>query len=78
MKHEPKAHINERLHTTLANSGRAAGAGILYDHYDEESGTQFYTHGGGRVRFPSDGLTQDELKALSGPVRIIRPARKEQ
>ena len=28
---EPKCHINERLHTELAQSGRAAGVGISYD-----------------------------------------------
>ena len=35
---EPKCHINERLHTGLAQSGRAAGMGISYDRYDDESG----------------------------------------
>ena len=32
-----KTNINERLKSGLA-PGRAAGAGILYDRYDEESG----------------------------------------
>ena len=31
----PRSHINERLHTSLANTGRAAGMGISYDRYDE-------------------------------------------
>lgn len=32
-----KRHISEFLKTTLANSGRAAGAGILEDDYGDES-----------------------------------------
>jgi ribosomal protein L34 len=33
-----KRHINEFYKTTLANSGRAAGAGIAEDNYSEDSG----------------------------------------
>jgi hypothetical protein len=32
-----RRHINEFMKTRLANSGRAAGTGILEDRYDEES-----------------------------------------
>lgn len=34
-----RGHVNEKLHTTFRNSGRVAGTGILYDRYDDESGT---------------------------------------
>ena len=37
MKREPNSHINERLHTGLAQSGRAAGMGISYDRYGDEN-----------------------------------------
>ena len=32
-----RRHINEFMKTRLANSGRAAGMGILYDDYSEEA-----------------------------------------
>ena len=72
MKHEPNSHINERLHTGLAQSGRAAGTGISYDRYDDESGNPDYDPHDTRVRLPSDGLTDDKLAALSGAVKIMR------
>ena len=71
---EPRSHVNERLHTEFANSGRVAGAGISYDRYDEESGYRPQPKECGLVRFPSDSLTPDEKAALSGEVRIIRRA----
>ncbi len=32
-----KRHINEFSKTSFANSGRAAGSGILYDNYDDNA-----------------------------------------
>ena len=72
MKHEPNSHINERLHTGLAQSGRAAGMGISYDRYDDESGNPDYDPHDTRVRLPHDGLTDDKLAALSGDVRVTK------
>ena len=69
----PRGHINEHLHTTLANSGRAAGAGISYDKYDDESGHRPGPRDTGRVRFPSDGVNHDEL---NGPVIVVRTGKK--
>ena len=65
-----KRHINEFLHTTLANSGRAAGAGISYDRYDEESGYHPHPTATGRVRFPSDSLTEEEREKMNGEVKV--------
>ncbi len=67
-----RGHINEHLHTTFANSGRAAGAGVLYDRYDEESGYRPQPINRGRVRFPSDSLTESELAKLNGEVRVYK------
>ena len=72
MKHEPNSHINERMHTGLAQSGRAAGMGISYDRYDDESGNPDYDPHDTRVRMPHDGLTDDKLAALSGAVRVTK------
>ena len=69
---EPKSHINERLHTGFANSGRAAGMGISYDRYDDESGGKHYEHASCGVVFPSDRLTAEERAALSGEVRTYK------
>ena len=68
----PRSHITERLHTSLANTGRAAGIGISYDRYDEESGYRPQPIKRGRVRFPSDYLTQEELEALNGEVIVYK------
>ena len=73
----PRPHINERLHASLANSGRAAGIGISYDNYGDESGGPCYNHATGRVRMPSDSLTPEERGSLNGEVKIIQPARKK-
>jgi hypothetical protein len=67
-----KRHINEFLKTEFANSGRAAGTGISYDKYDEESGYRPQPRNTGRVRFPHDGLSDNELAALSGEVRVYK------
>ena len=67
-----RGHINEHLHTTLANSGRAAGAGISYDKYDDESGYRPGPRDTGQIRFPSDGQKSDEL---NGPVIVVKPAK---
>ncbi len=71
-----KRHINEFMKTRFANYGRAAGMGILEDHYDEESGLPHY---GGSVRVitPSDFMTPEERAKLSGPVKTYRIPRKE-
>ena len=68
----PRGHINERLHTTLANSGRAAGTGISYDKYDDESGYRPGPYDRGRVSLPHDGKKTDEL---NGPVIVVKPAK---
>lgn len=71
MKRTDKNHINERLRTTFADSGRAAGIGVLYDRYDEDSGLA--RQGGSvRVRLPSDNLTPDEREALNSPVVVYK------
>lgn len=73
-----RTHINERLHTEFANSGRAAGMGISYDRYDDESGNPDYDPHDTRVRLPHDGLTEDELAELSGAVRVTKGASKDE
>ena len=67
-----KSHINERLHTGLAQSGRAAGMGVSYDRYDDESGNPDYDPHDTCVRLPHDGLTEDKPAALSGAVRVTK------
>ena len=70
-----RGHVNEQLHTTLANTGRVAGMGINYDRYDDESGCPSYeSHE--PVMFPSDYLKEDELEALNGPVISYKLASK--
>ena len=69
---EPKTHINEVLHTNFINSGRAAGEGITYDRYDDESGYRPGVRERGRVRLPHDSMTREQWEALNGEVRIIR------
>lgn len=67
-----RGHINERLHTEFADSGRAAGMGISYDRYDEVSGGRVYDTGSVRVEMPSDHLTPKERAALNGNVRVYK------
>ena len=69
---ERKSHINEHIHTGFANSGRAAGAGITYDRYDDESGYRPQPIHRGAVRFPSDYLSQEERNALNGEVKVYK------
>jgi hypothetical protein len=71
MKRSDKSNINERLRTSFANSGRAAGIGISYDRYDEESG---YRPGPKHIgcTFPSDSLTPQQLSALNSEVRVYK------
>lgn len=75
MKRTDRAHINERMKTGFVNSGRAAGAGILYDRYDEESGYRPGPNRGG-CTLPSERLTPEERANLNGEVKIIRPAKR--
>lgn len=67
-----KSHINEKLKTSFVNSGRAAGAGVLYDRYDEESGYSPQPKYTGSVRLLSDYLSPQEKEALHGEVKIIK------
>jgi len=67
-----KRHINERLKTEFVNNGRAAGIGITYDKYDEESGYKPHPRNRGPMRLPYDSLTREERKALNGPVITYR------
>ena len=66
---DKRCHVNERLHTEFANSGRMAGIGISYDHYDEESGYRPKPIDRGFVRFPHDHCDPERL---SGEVRVIK------
>ena len=63
-----RRHINEFMKTRLANSGRAAGMGILYDDYSEESYGGYHNITAGRVRTISDSMTPEERAELNGPV----------
>ncbi len=72
-----KRHINEFLKTGLANSGRAAGAGVLYDRYDEESGYRPHPRARGQIRLPSDYLTQEQLEALNGEVIVYKEVQND-
>ena len=69
-KSKRRRHINEHLRTGLANSGRAAGMGIIYDRYDDESfpdGSRWAANRiDGYVAFPS--RTEEEKKTLDGKV----------
>lgn len=80
IKRERNSHINERMRTSFTNSGRVAGAGILYDDYGEES------WGGNkpcdnlaceRVRLPHDGMSERELNSLNGPVKIYTAPKED-
>lgn len=71
-----RSHINERLHTELANKGRAAGMGISYDNYGDGSDKEPYS-GTVHVMLPSDYLTAEERKALSGEVRVYKEGKYE-
>ena len=53
-----KRHISEYQKTSFANSGRAAGSGILYDRYDDESRLDDHIRIGRPI-----GITEREEKA---------------
>ena len=78
-KSKRRRHINEHLRTGLANSGRAAGMGIIYDIYDDESfpdGSRWAANRiDGYVAFPS--RTEEEKKALNGDVKKYRLTARE-
>lgn len=62
--------------TSFRNSGRRAGAGVLYDDYDEESCpgyTQYKRIDRTEVHFPNDKAKPEEL---NGPV-ICYKAREQ-
>ena len=67
-----RRHINEFMKTRFANSGRAAGIGILYDDYSEESYGGYRNSGNIRVRTISEFLSVEERKALNGPVKTYQ------
>jgi len=67
-----KTHISYHLKTGFANTGRAAGMGISYDRYDDESGNPSFIRASGLIRFPSDSLSPGEFEAMSGAVKIIK------
>lgn len=67
-----KRHINEFLHTGFASSGRAAGIGITYDRYDDESGNHWSNSHKVRVKMPSDSLSEEERTALNGEVIVYK------
>ena len=72
---DKRPHINERLHTELANSGRAAGIGISEDDYSEESKRPHCGSPSVHVKLPSDYLTDEQRNALNGEVKIIKGAK---
>lgn len=78
-KSKRRRHINEHLRTGLANSGRAAGMGIIYDRYDDESfpdGSRWAANRiDGYVAFPS--RTEEEKKKLCGDVKKYRLTARE-
>lgn len=59
---------NKQLKTRLANSGRIAGTGVLYDRYDEESGGWVYGRENEKVMTPYDYMTKEQKAELNGPV----------
>lgn len=65
---EVKKHINEFYKSRLANSGRIAGLGMLFDRYDEESGDKISR----RTRTPI-GLKSRKIdpEDMNGPVVIV-------
>lgn len=67
-----KRHINEFLKTRLANYGRAAGIGIAYDDYSENSYGGYRNVSAGPVKTPYDYMTAEERAKLNGPVKTYR------
>jgi len=70
-----KRHINEFVKTAFTSQGgRAAGAGVTYDDYSEESGA------GSKIRYSNSRHTPlhtpEELERLMNPpVTIIQAAK---
>ena len=54
-----------------------SGMGISYDRYDDESGGKAYDVGSVSVTLPSDNLTQEELTALNGEVRVYKMQKED-
>lgn len=79
-KRERNTHANERMRTSFSNSGRIAGDGILYDDYSEESwgGGKSCDNLGAGVRLPHDGLNENELASLSGPVKTYKMPKEDE
>jgi hypothetical protein len=70
-----RRHVNEFLHSSFANSGRAAGIGVNYDRYDEESfpGVRPRKNQGNvRVIMPVEFMSEEERAALDGHVIISK------
>ncbi len=63
------------LTSSSLNMGRAAGAGVLYDDYSEESGRRLvpYDQECVHVRLPHD---QDKPEDMNGPVIIVQKGKK--
>lgn len=64
---------NMYFNTSLANGGRKAGMGILFDDYSETSGCKDYERHE-LVRFPNDHIKPEEL---NGEVIIVQKGRKK-
>jgi len=62
---KPRRHINEFMHTSFANYGRAAGHGMVEDRYDEESGPQGYVK-----RMTSVPIKAREERPEEEPVKV--------
>lgn len=60
-----RRHINEFMHTSFANSGRAAGHGMVEDRYDEESGPHGYVK-----RMTSVPIKAREKRPEEEPVKV--------
>lgn len=61
-----KRHINEFRKTELANTGRAAGMGIVEDNYSDESLSDLYNRGSRVSPF------EHKEKRIDGEVIITR------
>ena len=66
---------NQYRNTSLRNSGRKAGIGVLYDDYSEDSGWSGVRYGGVCPRFPHDDVKPEEL---NGPVVIVQKEKEKE